>query len=173
MSYYCCRRRDLQRTIKVMLCLCVQSHMWQTMGAFIGLMSLFGVLLSLVSHSKARKKAVCEYIPHARRCTLSSRKHNEQRHGVSCDLFPYLHAWRKKRLENKMQAEVFGYTRTQELRAWYAMAGSQICFLSFAHCCEQETSARNKCSQYGFAVSESTMRRLAYPQDRIVTHFLP
>lgn len=55
------------------------------MGAFIGLMSLFGVLLSLVSHSKARKKAVCEYIPHARRCTLSSRKHNEQRHGVSCD----------------------------------------------------------------------------------------
>lgn len=72
-----------------------------------------------------------------------------------------------------MQAEIFGYIQTQELRAWYAMAGFQICFLSLAYCCEQGTSARNKCSQYGFTVSKSTIRNLVYPQDRIVAHFLP
>lgn len=131
MSYYCYRRRDLQYTVKAMLCWRVQSHMWQTVAAFIGLMSLFGVPLSLVSHRQSKKKAVCKYIPHVSICTPNSRKHNEQRDGFSCYLFSLLHTWHeKKKPENKKLGWVFGYAQSPEFRVWYAVASFKFWFLS-------------------------------------------
>lgn len=159
MSYYCCRRRDLQYTIKVMLCLRVQSHMWQTVAAFIGLTSLFGVPLSLVSHRQSKEKAAFKFIPHVRRCTPNSRKHNEQRWVFLWSLFiPSCTTIEKDRKQNA--GWDFWLYLNSRAPGMICSCGLQSLLFIRARC-----YVRNNCSQYGFTVSESKMRSLVYPQD--------
>lgn len=166
MSYYCCRRGDLQYTIKAMLCLHAQSHMWQTVAAFIGLTSLFGARFSLVSYRQSKEKSACEYIPHASSCTPSSRKHNEQRDGFSCDLFSLLHARLKEKgreTKNRLSFWLYPDSRVQGV---ICHGGLQTPLFVPSH-----SYVRNMCSQFGLAVSESKIRSLVYPQNFLLHVF--
>lgn len=130
MSYYCCRRRHLQYTIKATLCLRVQSHMWQTVAAFMGLTSLFGVPLSLQLVIRKAGK-ICVQIhtswvaAHRTAGSIMSKEMGFPVMSFRCSI----HDW-KKGPGNKKIGWVFGYTQTPECRVWYEVAGFKLCFLS-------------------------------------------
>lgn len=165
MSYYCCRRRHLQYTIKATLCLRVQSHMWQTVAAFMGLTSLFGVPLSPVSHTQSREN-LCANTYFVSSCTPNSRKHNEQRDGFSCDVFSLLHTWLKKRSRKQKNRLSFWLYPDSRVQGMIWSGRFQTLLFIPGHC-----YVRDKCSQFGPTVSESKIRSLLYPPNFLLQVF--